>query len=436
MKKLLTLLLTLTLLLFTACNRLPDADNSDTSNIYSATQSESSKENDDPIIDHDEWTNHISVLGGIVKVCNERIDFSELSIKADASPNTNYARTVDAEDVIEITLGKQDSSFDINKLSIIGVAHQNMKNPYKTASTQFDSEFREIFTKNGDEFISQFSIGYKTNIVDAVELLFVYDGKIEAYVPVLMVFQHKTSVPYWRYMRPLENVQQFHIQCGESLLDYCYFEQNPTTVLSWHTQDCSLYDWELYEGWLVDKNRQWMISPEQYRETLTGDCTIIAEPFDESSFFPYEYDDENPNYAVYYLGADAQKVINKFHEPQSVRKFGDITIIQYPEFSFYLDNNTVVQIDIINGDTLLPINDFVTKHSTGAVIHDKCNALNIDYPDVLHSFDEQFSIYQYILPFKNNNWTVAYIWESNEPINTNITEFTQISIYIGDTILF
>lgn len=368
----------------------------------------------------------------MVPVYQSELNALNMRITSPSYPDTTYLAQINVEDVITISLDKQPESIDISKLSIAGYWHTDFPDPYITPVENLPTPlFTSNFFEKDGRYNTQFMVGYDKGFTKFIDMIFIYDNQIIFHTMFYTIQGNGTSDMYWDYFYPGTPIGRFTITCGEDVNTYCFFDEDEATLLDWINEVTNVDDWESHGNYINDENEVWFITGEQCKTPLKDGMNFVATQENPSKPEPFLFDSENPDYLVHYIGATQTDVTKKFGEPISIDTLGSTKKYTYEQAAFYISNDTVVQIDVLN-ETAIPVNGLNATPVNSSALENQIQQLGITKPDYKRITDTPSSYYCVKLPFTHENWTVCYVWESKEQFEPSETNFTKIVIYSGE----
>lgn len=368
----------------------------------------------------------------MVPIYQSELNALNMRITSPSYPDTTYLAQINVEDVVTISLDEQPESIDISKLSIAGYWHTDFPDPYITPVENLPTPlFTSNFFEKDGRYNTQFMVGYDKGFTKFIDMLFIYDNQIIFHTMFYTIQGDGTSDMYWDYFYPGTPIGRFTITCGEDVKTYCFFDVDEITLLDWVHDVTNVNNWESYGNYISDENEVWFITGEQCKTPLKDGMNFIATKEKPSEPEPFLFDSENPDYLVSYIGASQADVIKKFGEPTSTDMLGSTTKYIYEQAAFYISNDAVVQIDVLNASAI-PVNGLNATPVNSTTLENQTQQLGIKKPDYKWITDMPSSYYCVKLPFTHDNWTVCYVWESKEQFVPSEMNFTKIVIYSGE----
>jgi hypothetical protein len=219
---------------------------------------------------------------------------------------------------------------------------------------------------------------------------------------------------------------------GDTTVTHCYFSEETTSLLDWLGTATS-NGWHHKDGKIFNDTETWYFNYEEYSAPLTPETTLVAHEFiNQDQIVHTEFDITNPEYLTSYLGQDDEYVHAHFGAPNRIIQIGSVTRIEYTYAIFYVDKTDgVIQIDIQPG--FVPaINALPYTECTFVDLSNICKQYNIDVPQPVKTEQPDMEYYVTKMSFKVGEYTVCYVWESNQPVNITTERFTRIVIHTGD----
>ena len=354
-----------------------------------------------------------------------------MTITSPSYPNTTYLSRINVEDIITVSLAEQPDEIDIQKLSIIGYRHKEFNDPYITPVEKMtNSIFSAPFIESDGCYIAQFSIGYGCAPDQFIDVIFVYDGQIIYFTSFMTIEGDGTSDAYWEYYAPDEKIGHLTITCEDTVYDYCFFVKDGYTLEKWSHSRTNVDGWKMRSTYLTNKDETWFIPIEQCQVLLKDGMNFVATK-ERPAEKDFTFDATNPDYLVSYIGCNKENLVSKFGEPKSLDMLGSTEKCVYDNFSFYLSNNKVIQIDVLHKDAQI-VNGLTASPMNGTKLEELANQSGIPVPDYKWITDTPSSYYCVKLPITHDNWTVCYVWENNEQFVPSEMDFTKIVIYSGE----
>lgn len=370
----------------------------------------------------------------VIDVYHFHLDLSEVYATVISQPNEPFVIRFNAEDTLTIKIPLQNN-IDIDKLQLIYVSHDNMQDPYRTPISAFNIIDAKQFTAKDDWLECELVIGYDSKVIEGIDVLFVYNDIIEAYSMFKVVTDDSSLMSYWQHQYSDENVLFFNIQCGDEILRYYYFDEGSNSFTQWIQQATNVDEWFIENNYMVNKEKSWAV-PLQTYSLLSNGMTVIAEPYESTIDSIYTYESDNPAYGVYYLGKTHDFISQTFGNAMKTTRRGNFTKLDYDIATFYIDDAMgVVQIDLLSTD-LAPINGLPNTLITASQLLSQCVSIGAPHPQTITNNNMELSTYSTALLFYNNNWSIGYIWNDNEPVNIMDTECSRIVICLGERYYF
>lgn len=373
--------------------------------------------------------------GFIMLTKQTALEFADYNVTVPSTNEGEFAVQIDVNDVITFTFGKQSPVIDVTKLSVFAVAHEDMKNPYKTPVSEYENVvFSSNFTKQGDNLIAQAMIGYDTGVNEVLDVMVVYKGEIVGYSMFKVVDMDIYNKSYWENQLPDAKICEFTIVTPDKTYK-CFYDANTvTTLLDWTHSNTNPYGFIRDITAVTDSNKTWMIPAAFADAPLTDGQVFNTEAYKQpSAEFTFEVD--NPAYLVYWLGKPQADVAVKFGTPTNVESNPVGTRIEYEAVDFFLVDGVVVQINI-KQPGYEPINALPGEPCKGIEFAEICLRANIELPDYTKEYFEELEFFVATLSFTSDNWTVEYRWESDSNFNPDMVLFNEIIIYSGEFPLF
>lgn len=373
--------------------------------------------------------------GFIMLTKQTALEFAEYNVTVPSTNEGEFAVQIDVNDVITFTFGKQSPVIDITKLSVFAVAHEDMKNPYKTPVSEYTNVvFSSNFTKQGDNLIAQAMIGYDTGVNEVLDVMVVYKGEIVGYSMFKVVDMDIYNKSYWENQMPDAKICEFTIVTPDKTYK-CFYDANTvTTLLDWTHGMTNIYGFIRNITAVTDTNKTWMIPETLADAPLTDGQVFNAEAYREPTVdFAFEVD--NPEYLVYWLGKTQAEVATKFGTPTNVESNPTGTRLEYDALEIFLVDGAVVQINI-KQPTYEPINVLPSEPCNGIAFADICIRANLELPDYNVEYFEDLDFFVKTLAFKQDNWTVEYRWEADSNFNPDMRPFNSVIVYSGEFPLF
>jgi hypothetical protein len=368
----------------------------------------------------------------MIPIYQSELNIFGMTVTAPSSPDSTYLTEINVEDTVTISLSKQPDNIDMNKLSVIGFLHNDFPDPYITSVENLPEPlFSAPFHESDGRWNAQFMIGYGYELGAFIDVIFVYDNQIVYFTMFMVTEGDGTSEEYWEHYFPGASIGNFTITCDKVVYNYCFFVKEGATLETWVRSRTNVDEWEMYPTYLANQEKTWFIPIEQCNIQLQDGINFTATKDKPAEPEPFTFDDTNPEYLVSYIGATKDVVISEFGEPNSQEAMGSTTKILYEQAAFYISDNLVVQIDVID-HSVVTINGLDTNPTNSDSIENTLNSLGIEIPKYKWITDVPSSYYCVKLPITHNNWTVCYVWESKEQFVPSEMNFTKIVIHSGE----
>lgn len=368
----------------------------------------------------------------MIPVYQSPLNIFGMTVTSSSEPDDTYISEINVEDVVTISLATQPPEIDIQKLSIVGYLHEDFHDPYITPLDNFPEPlFSAPFQEKDGRYNAQFMIGYGYPINSFIDVIFVYDNQIVYFTMFMVTEGDGTSEEYWEHYFPGASIGKFTITCDQKVYSYCFFIKEGATLETWARSRTNVDEWTMHPTYLANQQKTWFIPVEQCDIPLKDGINFTATKDKPAEPEPFTFDDTNPEYLVSYIGSTKDAVISKFGEPKSQEALGSAMKLLYEHAVFYISDNAVVQIDVLNSSAS-PINGLVNKPTNSDSIENTLNSLGIEIPEYNWITDTPSSYYCVKLPITHNNWTVCYVWESQEQFVPSEMNFTKMVIYSGE----
>lgn len=357
---------------------------------------------------------------------------SEIHALSSSQPDCNFIKFVDAEDILSFTLTPTEN-LDISKAKIYLISHNLMKDPYTTPISEIPHLLALDFESQDDgTWLAETMLGYGFSDTSLLDVLFVYDDNIEMRTQLTITENNTSSPLYWQAKFPDQTLELFFIKMGDDTVTHCYFPDRHNSLFNWLGEATS-QGWHHKDGKVFDETETWYFDYEEYTAPLSPNQTLEAHKFTTPDcIVNTEFDVSNTDYLTSYLTQDDEYVHANFGAPNRIIKIGNVTRIEYTYAIFYVDKTDgVIQIDIQPG--FVPaINALPYTECTYVELSNICKKYNIDMPIPTTTEQPDMEYYVTRLSFKVGDYTVCYVWESNQPVNITTARFTRIVIHTGD----
>lgn len=377
--------------------------------------------------------------GVVMNVWNKNLRIDYLNITSSNYPNVTFIQSVHQEDVVRVTLPRQNLGMDTSKVKLLIVAHENMKDPYVTHISDYNILIESSFVETPQGTLeTEFMLGYDKTLGSFIDILLVYNDNIEAFTMLRLDKTQKYSRMFYEWLKPNNIVNEMTFKADDKEFTFYYYPDEATNLYDWVASSSNPQKWVQIGDIITNADASWYITPEQCRQTLKNNIIIDVKPITQETnpFASYIFDTHNPQYLISYLNKDVNTVINRFGTPKNIQTFANIVKIQYDKSIFYIDNKEgVIQIDIqpnahsiVNGLPFIP--------TTANDIFTTCRRLNIPYLSIQDKSDIQLKYYVKILPIKVDKNYISYVWESSLQLSPHFDNCNRIVIHSGEQYIY
>lgn len=366
-------------------------------------------------------------------LCNTTtLNFDDVVISTSAHPDNTFTSTIDADDTVNILIPYVADS-DATAYSVALVDRKDMQDSNTTPLDSYHVFKTISLSKQSGAMQASFDIGY-TDLSEIFYMLWIYDGKIEAYSMFQYTMQNTTSPRYLAYKNPDKTVHEFTIQYGENSTTYGFFDDGNVMFKDWVHQPSNIHSWIAFEHYLVDLQHQWMVGLDDV--VIKDKDVFTAIPFREAAIQRPTFDTTDLQSLASWLGKSREELTSHFGEPNKISGDTAFSHLEYNDFIATVDiRNRIVSIELLT-DKYHPVSVLPSEKMTGLQLSKYCLVEGIEYPSAEIFKDEAVPYYRTSVTFCNEDVSISYLWESEKPAVAATEKFNRIIIHTGENIMY